>query len=31
VNEVYHKIKEIEFKDMHYRTDIGFEAAQFED
>ena len=31
VNEVYNRIREVEFEDMHYRTDIGFEAAQFED
>ena len=31
INEVYNRIKQVEFEDMHYRTDIGFEAAQLED
>lgn len=30
VNEAYEMVEKVEFEDMHYRTDIGFNAAQYE-
>ena len=30
INEAYEMIEKVEFEDMHYRTDIGFNAAQYE-
>jgi phosphoribosylamine--glycine ligase len=28
INKVYDYIEELEFKDMHYRTDIGFTISE---
>ena len=30
VNEAYEMVEMVQFEDMHYRTDIGFDAAQYE-
>ncbi|MFW6266602.1 MAG: phosphoribosylamine--glycine ligase [Halanaerobiales bacterium] len=30
INEVYDRVEEIEFEDMHYRTDIGFAATNYD-
>jgi phosphoribosylamine--glycine ligase len=31
INKVYEYIEEVEFEDMHYRTDIGFSISQISD
>ena len=30
INETYEMIEKVHFEDVHYRTDIGFDAAQYE-
>ena len=30
INETYEMVEKVHFEDIHYRTDIGFDAAQYE-
>ena len=30
INETYEMVEKVHFEDVHYRTDIGFDAAQYE-